>query len=123
MAEILQFLAKAKDDYERLDQSESHLAKLEAQLAKEAEAVRHQAAVLLDLRHKADARFSKVMTETLNKLGMPNSRIAFHLAPMKEISPDGASGIELYFRPIRGKPCSPWQKLLPAVKSRVLPWP
>ena len=83
-----------------------------------------QAAVLLDLRHKADARFSKVMTETLNKLGMPNSRIAFHLAPMKEISPDGASGIELYFSAnTGGSHAALGQKLLPAVKSRVLPWP
>lgn len=111
VADILQFLAKAKEDYERLDQSESHLAKLEAQLAKEAEAVRHQAGVLLDLRHKADARFSKVMTETLNKLGMPNSRIAFHIEPMKEISPDGASGIELYFSANTGEAMQPLAKI------------
>lgn len=111
VADILQFLAKAKEDYERLDQSESHLAKLEAQLAKEAEAVRHQAGVLLDLRHKADVRFSKVMTETLNKLGMPNSRIAFHIEPMKEISPDGASGIELYFSANTGEAMQPLAKI------------
>ena len=111
VADILQFLAKAKADYERLDQSESHLAKLEAQLAKEAQAVRRQAAVLLDLRHKADARFSKVMTETLNKLGMPNSRIAFHLEPMKDISPDGASGIELYFSANTGEAMQPLAKI------------
>ena len=43
VADILQFLAKAKADYERLDQSESHLAKLEEKLAREAEAVRQQA--------------------------------------------------------------------------------
>ena len=46
VADILQFLAKAKADYERLDQSESHLAKLEEKLAREAEAVRQQAQVL-----------------------------------------------------------------------------
>ena len=111
VADILQFLAKAKKDYERLDQSESHLAKLEAQLAKEAQAVRSQADVLLDLRRKADARFSKVMTETLNKLGMPKSRIAFHLEPMKEISADGASAIELYFSANTGEAMQPLAKI------------
>lgn len=111
VADILQFLAKAKDDYERLDQSESHLAKLEDQLAKEAEAVRHQAAVLLELRRQADGRFSKAMAATLSKLGMPNSRIAFHLEPMKDISPDGALGIELYFSANTGEAMQPLAKI------------
>ena len=59
----------------------------------------------------ADILFSKVMTETLNKLGMPNSRIAFHIEPMKEISPDGASGIELYFSANTGEAMQPLAKI------------
>ena len=51
------------------------------------------------------------MTETLNKLGMPNSRIAFHLEPMKDISPDGASGIELYFSANTGEAMQPLAKI------------
>ena len=94
VADILQFLAKAKADYERLDQSESHLAKLEEKLARE-----------------ADSQFSKAMTATLNKLGMLNSRIDFHIEPMKEITPDGSAGIELYFSANTGEAMQPLAKI------------
>ena len=111
VADILQFLAKAKADYERLDQSESHLAKLEEKLAREAEAVRHQAQVLAAARREADSQFSKAMTATLNKLGMLNSRIAFHIEPMKGITPDGSAGIELYFSANTGEAMQPLAKI------------
>lgn len=111
VADILKFLAKAKADYERLDQSESHLAKLEEKLARQAAAVRRQAQVLAAARRDADSQFSQTMTATLNKLGMLNSRIAFHIEPMKDITVDGSAGIELYFSANTGEDMQPLAKI------------
>lgn len=111
VTDILQFLAKAKADYERLDQSENELAKLEKRLQKEESAVRRQADKLLLLRQQAGKSFSQKMTETLKKLGIPNSRLAFHLEPMQEITAEGAKNIELYFSANTGEAMQPLAKI------------
>ena len=112
VADILQFLAKAKADYERLDHSESHLAKLEEKLAREAEAVRQQAQVLDAARRENDMDEElQNMIGEFNKLGMLNSRIDFHIEPMKEIMPDGSAGIELYFSANTGEAMQPLAKI------------
>ena len=51
------------------------------------------------------------MTATLNKLGMLNSRIAFHIEPMKDITADGSAGIELYFSANTGEDMQPLAKI------------
>lgn len=111
VTDILQFLAKAKADYERLDQSENELAKLEKRLQKEESAVRRQADKLLLLRQQAGKSFSQKMTETLKKLGIPNSRLAFHLEPMQEVTAEGAKNIELYFSANTGEAMQPLAKI------------
>lgn len=111
VTDILQFLAKAKADYERLDQSENELAKLEKRLQKEESAVRRQSDKLLLLRQQAGKSFSQKMTETLKKLGIPNSRLAFHLEPMQEVTAEGAKNIELYFSANTGEAMQPLAKI------------
>ena len=109
--EILAFLAKAKGEYERLDQSESLLAELQADIKRQEQGLRRQAERLLSLRREADASFRQAMEETLHQLGMPNSRIAFHIEPMEKILPDGAASIELYFSANTGEAMQPLAKI------------
>jgi DNA repair protein RecN (Recombination protein N) len=42
---------------------------------------------------------------------MPHSRIAFHIQPMKEVTPDGAAAIELYFSANTGEDMQPLAKI------------
>ena len=109
--EILAFLAKAKGEYERLDQSESLLAELQAEIKRQEQGLRRQAERLLSLRREADASFRQAMEETLHQLGMPNSLIAFHIEPMEKILPDGAAYIELYFSANTGEAMQPLAKI------------
>lgn len=111
IAEILAFLAKAKADYDRLDQSESTLAGLEKAIGQKEKVVRQQADVLMKLRLKADQQFRKRMGDTLKRLGLVNSRIAFHLEPMTEITPVGAACVELYFSANTGEAMQPLAKI------------
>ena len=109
--EILAFLAKAKGEYERLDQSESLLAELQSEIKRQEQGLRRQAERLLSLRREADASFRQAMEKTLHQLGMPNSRIAFHIEPMEKILPDGAASIELYFSANTGEAMQPLAKI------------
>ena len=73
--------------------------------------MRQQAQVLAAARRDADSQFSQTMTATLNKLGMLNSRIAFHIEPMKDITADGSAGIELHFSANTGEDMQPLAKI------------
>lgn len=109
--EILAFLARAKEEYERLDQSESLLAELQADIKKQETLLRRQAERLLTLRRQGDAVFRSAMEQTLHQLGMPNSRIAFHIEPMEKILPEGAASVELYFSANMGEAMQPLAKI------------
>lgn len=111
VTDILAFLNKAKKDYNRLDQSENILHTLQEQLQKKEEKLRDQAEQLRQLRLSADADFRKSMGATLNQLGMPNSRIAFHIEPMENITSSGAANIELYFSANAGEDMQPLAKI------------
>ncbi|MCH4167238.1 MAG: DNA repair protein RecN [Megasphaera sp.] len=111
VTDILAFLAKAKEEYERLEQSESTLQSLQQDLKEKEAAVRKQGDTLMELRLQADTEFRKAMGSALVQLGMPHSRIAFHIEPMKEITPDGAAHIELYFSANTGEDMQPLAKI------------
>lgn len=111
IGEILEFLAEAKKKYEQLDQSESLLAKLQADIKKEERLLRQQAETLLALRRDGDILFRRSMETSLHQLGMPNSRIAFHIEPMEKIVPEGAASIELYFSANTGESMQPLAKI------------
>lgn len=111
IGEILEFLAEAKKKYEQLDQSESLLAKLQEDIKKEERLLRQQAETLLALRRDGDILFRRSMETSLHQLGMPNSRIAFHIEPMEKIVPEGAASIELYFSANTGESMQPLAKI------------
>lgn len=103
ISDIMTFLKKAKADFSRLDQSENTLAELEKQIHQESRALRQKAGQLMELRTAADKVFRQKMEDTLFRLGLVNSRIAFHMEPMKDITPEGAAAIELYFSANKGE--------------------
>lgn len=111
ITDILAFLQKAKADYEELDQSESHVAALQQECAAKEQALRHQSDILFTARQEAGAVFAKQMGEALRQLGMVNSQIAFHVEPMKDITPEGAAVIELYFSANLGEAMQPLAKI------------
>lgn len=111
VADILAFLAKAKGDYERLDQSENHIAALTQECQEKENQLRQQSKRLNDARQQAAAVFRQQMAAALQQLGMPNSRIAFHIEPMQAITPDGAGAIELYFSANLGEEMQPLAKI------------
>ena len=51
------------------------------------------------------------MEDTLFRLGLINSRIAFHLEPMQDITEEGAAAIELYFSANKGEAMQPLAKI------------
>lgn len=111
VADILEFLNKVKADYARLDQSESILASLQAEMKENEKKIRHQAEILLALRHEANQTFCHVMEAALAELGMPNASITFHIEPMQRIEPYGAASIELYFSANVGEAKKPLAKI------------
>lgn len=111
VADILAFLAKSKDEYERLDDSESTLADMEKKLKGLEKDVRAKGDVLWKQRTAANADFRKAMEQTLRQLGMPKSRIAFHMEKMEGLTPDGAKAIELYFSANAGEDMKPLAKI------------
>lgn len=111
ISDIMTFLKKAKADFSRLDQSENTLAELEKQIHQESRALRQKAGQLMELRTAADKVFRQKMEDTLFRLGLVNSRIAFHMEPMKDITPEGAAAIELYFSANKGESMQPLAKI------------
>lgn len=73
--------------------------------------MRHRSDALLALRKDAGRSFRQNMEHTLACLGLPNSQIAFHIEPMKDISADGSNGIELYFSANMGEEMQPLAKI------------
>lgn len=111
VTDILAFLTKSKEEYGRLEQSESTLQALQQDLKEKEAVLRKQSNTLMELRLQADKEFRQTMGNALVQLGMPNSRIAFHIQPMKEITPDGAAHIELYFSANMGEDMQPLAKI------------
>ena len=109
--EIFAFLKKAKHEYGRLAESESTLAELEAAIQKKEKALRRKADELLSLRQAADTDFRQRMEDTLQRLGLINSRICFHIEPMQAITADGAANIELYFSANTGEAMQPLARI------------
>ncbi len=111
IADILAFLDKAKEEYRQLDQSESVLASLQADVKRQEQALRKQADVLMALRQEAGNVFRCKMEVALRQLGMPGSRIAFHMEAMEPITASGAAAIELYFSANTGEAMMPLAKI------------
>ena len=111
IADILAFLAKAKKEFARLDQSETVLAKLQAQAAQKEQELRKAADHLMELRCAANIPFRQSMEQALHELGMPNSRITFRIVPMEQITPEGAASVELYFSANTGEDMQPLAKI------------
>ena len=111
IADILAFLDKAKADFSRLDQSESVLASLQAEIKQKEKALRQQAETLFVLRSEANQTFRQAMEAALAELGMPHASITFHMEPMQRIEPDGAASIELYFSANVGEDKKPLAKI------------
>lgn len=111
ITDILTFLDKAKADFSRLDQSESVLASLQAEMKQKEKALRQQADVLSALRSEANQMFRHAMEAALAELGMPHASITFHIEPMERIEPDGAASIELYFSANVGEEKKPLAKI------------
>lgn len=109
--DILTFLEKAKTDFERLNESESTLEDLKQKIHEKERDLRHRSDALLALRKDAGRSFRQNMEHTLACLGLPNSQIAFHIEPMKDISADGSNGIELYFSANMGEEMQPLAKI------------
>lgn len=108
---ILAFLARSQKEYERLEESESVLAALQKKEREAAQTAKEKAAGLQVLRLQAAKDFQQQMTATLKELGMARSRIAFHIEPMREITPLGAATVALYFSANAGEAMMPLVKI------------
>lgn len=109
--DILSFLQKAKDDFNRLSESESTLEELRKKIDEKEKELRKRSDELLTLRTEEGRSFRQKMERTLACLGLPDSQIAFHIEPMKGISADGSNGIELYFSANMGEEMQPLAKI------------
>lgn len=111
IVKIQEFLQQAREEWNRLDQSESVLVEMEADLAQLEIALRQSSDQLMGLRKEADALFRRQMKETMARLGMTNSRIGFHIEPMTAVNREGADSIELYFTANKGENPQPLAKI------------
>lgn len=109
--EIMSFLKRAKDEYERLDQSEYTLNVLQKKNVVLEQSLRETAGQLQRMREAANSTFRTAMQKTLAQLGLENARISFHVEPMDQISAQGAALVELYFSANKGEPLQPLSKI------------
>lgn len=116
--EILDFLARARADYETLAQSEEKLAEVEAELKVTFSEYLKKADELSSRRHKGASRLEKELEKELAWLGMKRARFKvqiesspLELEEAEKIKDTGLDGVEFLISPNPGEELRPLRKI------------
>ena len=109
--EILQFLAKAQKDVERIQTSEERLNQLKTAFNAAKNEVVSLAKKLSEGRKQAFERFVDEITHELTYLNMPNVQFVVQCNRLKELTPLGLDQVEFYISTNTGEPPKPLAKI------------
>lgn len=97
VADIRAFEAKAREDRERLSDSENRMADLQKQISLKEAQLSRAGDKLFQARLEGADLFKEKTEAVLQHLGLEKSRISFRIEPMDKITAAGASSVDLYF--------------------------
>lgn len=110
LEDVIQFAAAAEEKIQLLEDSETMIQSLEAQLVACDEKLKEAAAHLRTTRQQAGVALSEAICRELADLGMPNVRFSVSLIPRAEQA-DGADEIEFLLSPNKGEPLKALAKI------------
>ncbi|MGG5255119.1 DNA repair protein RecN [Neobacillus sp. SM06] len=109
--EILEYAAKIEEEIETLQNKETHIGKLEKELASLQKDLTLEAKQLTDLRKKWADKLTKLIHKELKELYMAKTvfQIQFHVNP--HFTKNGADQVEFYLSTNPGEPLKPLSKI------------
>ena len=104
LPDVLQYAAKAKEEYERLKEVIYDNETLKKNYAKLSNLLMEKAELLNKERRISSKQILVKVVDTLKDMGMENARMELHLLPASQPTPTGAAEMEFYFSANPGEP-------------------
>lgn len=95
--EILNYLAKAKEELTYIENYDDNLAKLEQELSLLAKDVSQEALILHELRQKSAKALEMVIMKELASLSMADAKLVINLTLNDDFTENGADDVEILF--------------------------
>ena len=95
--EILNYLAKAKEELTYIENYDDNLAKLEQELSLLAKDVSQEALILHELRQKSAKALEMAIMKELASLSMADAKLVINLALNNDFTENGADEVEILF--------------------------
>lgn len=95
--EILNYLAKAKEELTYIENYDDNLAKLEQELSLLAKDVYQEALILHELRQKSAKALEMAIMKELASLSMADAKLVINLALNNDFTENGADDVEILF--------------------------
>lgn len=111
LEDVLDFLNKASDRLEMLENDAIEKDSLEKELVQAEKLAFELKDKLNKVRDKNNKIIVNLLHDTLKDLGMPNAKLAFAIEDSKDLTPMGAANIELVFAPNKGEGLRPLAKI------------
>lgn len=108
---ILQYLSRIEQEYDRLSHYEESTRKLEQEAAESKERLQQSADQVTDLRRRAAFLLESGITEHFADLEMKHTRFAVSIQPAEEFLSSGKDAVEFLVSPNKGEPLKPLGKI------------
>ena len=95
--EILNYLAKAKEELTYIENYDDNLAKLEQELSLLAKDVSQEALILHELRQKSAKALEMAIMKELASLSMADAKLVINLTLNDDFTENGADDVEILF--------------------------
>lgn len=95
--EILNYLAKAKEELTYIENYDDNLAKLEQELSLLAKDISQEALILHELRQKSAKALEMAIMKELASLSMADAKLVINLALNNDFTENGADDVEILF--------------------------
>ncbi len=109
---VLEFGNQARNEMERMQNSEAMVAKIEAELRGLAEELEKECAELSRLRKVSASELESLVETCLRELALPDARFAVKIDKKREVSLLGNDAVEFLFSANRGEEVKPLAKII-----------
>lgn len=111
VSDVLEYFAKISKEYDEIQNAESIILELEAELLKLREELRRRGAALMELRGKGGESLAKTINKELKFVGLEKARFKVSVAEA-EISEEGTDAIRFLISTNLGEPHKPLEKIV-----------
>ncbi len=111
VAEILEFLASAKEQLDYIENSDDRRLDIEDELRQVEREARAAAGALSECRRRAAHKLGRSVCETLEFLDMPKVRFEVSVEPSDDFLPSGTDAVEFLLSANPGEPLMPMSKI------------